>query len=682
MKKSYYSVILLFVIIISLDLFFMRPEIWKNYFNSPILSTEIKAPFVVGTHAGPYDLDPHLAWDTASFNVIYQVCEGLFRYDLRSPEMSIVPHLAEENGFWSIDQLSYTVSLKTNITFHDTSFLNAFAVHWTFNRLAYFMNISGTLPYYTRKTWLEELYRWPDNVPIINRTETLDTYTIKFVLNRPYAPFQALLCFSGSSILSPSSTPPIEYIDLYEDTLIGTGPFVYDGYNEELGVFFHAYNKYWQGKADIDKLIFSIIPETNERVVALLSDKVQFLSNPPISSLPDFKSNPYLTVLDSGKTSSVIYYLGMNNKRVNRVWRQAISYAINYSYIIDNLYGGYGARLKSPIPIGTLYANWSLNYAEFNILKAREILQTNGIGVGLDPNNDLDWILRASFHPLATFNYSYNIGSQFKEDLYLLLKENLEKIGVKVGNDVMTWNEYISRIFNLEPESRDKLELYFLGWISDFNDPDNIIRPLFSNNSYWNIAQVNDQYLEDLIQQGIITNNPSKRREIYNKIQRYLVEELMPWAYLFTPKLYQVFHSDLTGFQENALNILNFYSCNWNRDGECYSINVYYILNIILIVANIFILIFSFFIVIKLIINKSQSISIRREKERLTKRGKAKFLRRNLSLVEKLIQEGNYPNAMMKLIFILNEANDNNLLEIYNIAKKKFNICIRKSKEK
>jgi len=88
-------------------------------------------PFEVGVAYGPIDLDPQNALDFASFNVIDQVCEGLFTYDLTDPELKIIPHLASEYGVWNPSNTEYTVSLRQGVIFHDGTPFSADAVYFT-----------------------------------------------------------------------------------------------------------------------------------------------------------------------------------------------------------------------------------------------------------------------------------------------------------------------------------------------------------------------------------------------------------------------------------------------------------------------------------------------------------------------------------------------------------------------
>ncbi|MHA1186592.1 MAG: ABC transporter substrate-binding protein, partial [Candidatus Heimdallarchaeota archaeon] len=88
----------------------------------------IDIPFIYGTQYRLHYLDPQDAWDRGSFDVIQQVCEGLYGYNYSDPEMEIIPYLATAGGVWSPDGLNYTVPLRSGVIFHDGTPFNASAV--------------------------------------------------------------------------------------------------------------------------------------------------------------------------------------------------------------------------------------------------------------------------------------------------------------------------------------------------------------------------------------------------------------------------------------------------------------------------------------------------------------------------------------------------------------------------
>ena len=95
---------------------------------------EEKETLIIGTLSGPVDLDPVDSWDSASWDVINQVCEGLLFYDPRDPDLPLIPMLATDYTF--ADSTHIDFNLRTGVTFHDGTAFNADAAVWNFDRLA------------------------------------------------------------------------------------------------------------------------------------------------------------------------------------------------------------------------------------------------------------------------------------------------------------------------------------------------------------------------------------------------------------------------------------------------------------------------------------------------------------------------------------------------------------------
>jgi len=303
----------------------------------------------------------------------------------------------------------------------------------------------------------------------------------------------------------------------------------------------------------------------DDRNNAILNGSIDYLIGYDISMLPQFNASSDVAVVDVG-TGGAFFYLAMNNKQINKTFRQAISYAINYSYIIDVLLSGEAVRARSPVSPGILYSNYSNNCADFNLSKARQILIDDpGVDTaGLTANNDPDDIAWKAAN-LATFNYSYNTDSEFRSDLYPFLNESLKRIGINVTDGGMTSTLFYNRAYYNLSGGLDALQLFFSGWGPDFNDPSNMINPLFSNISNSNSAQVNDPYLQNLMEQGLDESDPNARKTIYNEIQRYLVEDLMPVVFCYNPKNYDVYHSYVLGYQSNSWDKVWFHGVYQNN---------------------------------------------------------------------------------------------------------------------
>ena len=560
---SLVTIIYLISSITGLILFFMVSE--------PDLPEEITLVF--GTMYGPVYLDPQVAWDRASIGAIDQVCEGLFAYNLSDPELVIIPNLAL-SGTWNPAGTEFTCVLRQGVTFHDGATFDADAVIFTWDRMAWALNTTGTNT--DDVTQVAEFYGFPNGTPIVKDVIKNGDYSVTFELNGPYIPFEALLCFSASYILSPTSTPAMAYIDTATGDIVGTGPFVYDNYEVGYNVTFHAFDDYWKSRAQIDKLIFSIISDANARNAALLSGEIDILTNPLDSMFDIFNTTEGIT-LEEGPQDTVIQFLCMNNLKINRTFREAISHAIDYDYIIDELRLGNALRMKSPIPKGIKYANWSFNIPTYNLTHAREAMQSMGFGTGFNNSDDNEWINQTNYDPFAALNYTYILGNEFRENMLIFLQENLEKIGIEVLDDWWSWDSWLLRMSWPWDDNYNYLNLYWNGWGANYNDPSNFINPLFTNRSTaTNLAQYNgwlaaieagvnphqiNNNVQLLMEAALEEVNSTRREKIYDRIQELLIERDFPWAFGYVNRIFRAYASDLRGYQLNPMRKEYYFPC-------------------------------------------------------------------------------------------------------------------------
>jgi peptide/nickel transport system substrate-binding protein len=526
-----------------------------------------RSSIIYGTMYGPQDADPQYMWDSASFDYAYQVFEGLFAYNLTEPSLALIPRLAADFGTWS--GANYTVPLRQNVTFHSGYKFNASAVKFSFDRLLYLTNLTGAQPAESTiygRSINTVLYMWPNGSSVLNHTEIIDEYTVKFVLNAPYGVFLSLLAFTASMILDPSVTPADDYIcdgmsGATSDSISGTGPWVFEYYIAGVEAKFTRNDDYWRGPGAVEELFFSVIQDSEAQNSALLAGDVDILLDPHPSYYDTMKSDPNIDLIEAGP-GTITQYLSFNNPRFNKTWRAAMSWAIDYDYMIDELLEGEAVRLKSPIPLGIQYADWSFDVPVLNVTKAR--MYMNQMGFGTTYTTDAEWINAAENNPFRTVNFTYHLGNKFREDMYVLLVNNFKQIGIKVEDAGLEWDPYLDRLYNRIPNGWDCLDIWFIEWMPDYNDPSNYVNSLMSNVSSSNSAQINDPTLEAYILAGLQETNQTQREIIYKNLQQYVVEDLMPWAFSYVGKNHDAWSVALEGFPSNGMGYAYFYPCNWD----------------------------------------------------------------------------------------------------------------------
>ncbi|MFX1389825.1 MAG: ABC transporter substrate-binding protein [Promethearchaeota archaeon] len=536
---------------------------------------------VIGTGSGPHDLDPCDSWDSASNDVIEQVVETLFTYDTR--QFVIDETIPRINWLatvysWDITNTILTVDIRTGIYFHDGTLMDANTVAWSFNRLLYLMNHTGELPSDGRAVKVHSLYEFPDGAPIFQSIVAADEDTVVFTLTAPYAPILDAMCYISCGILSPSSTPATSIIDLRTGDIIGTGPYMYDYYIMDTEVRFSKFEDYWGGvplsggvpvvaPVMFDAMVYSVIDDPSALNYAMLAGDINVLFGAMTDLVPAFRTNPWITIYEATEPGLLYHYLGFNNRQINLTWRKAMSYAINYTYIIDvrlegrahRAYGAISPSYKEGFnhwlrdSIQTATGNGS---AVFNLTIARQVV-INGLGgdarmscltANSDPN-DPAW----EAVELVSFNYTFFTDHWFSTDLYPLLENWFDDIGITVinaGYDSWPWFPWNSWYVPIE---NDELQLYFIGWDPDYLDPFSMLEPLFSNISYSNVFQVNDPWIQGNLSLALEMTDETARNQIYRDLQWRLFAELYVHAPVYHNMVTTVHAADIYDIGYNVM---------------------------------------------------------------------------------------------------------------------------------
>jgi len=511
---------------------------------------------IVGTGSGPHDLDPTDSWDSASNDVIEQVVETLYTYDTRefadTGLMPRIPWLAAGDPVWSVGNMVMTIDIRTGITFHDGTPCDASAVAWNFNRFMYLMNHTGEIPSDGRVVKVHSLYEFPDGTA-------------------PYAPIVDAMCYISCGIMSPSFTPAKSKIDLATGDIVGTGPYMYDYYITDTEVRFTKFEDYWgvdvvEDEVMFDAMVYSVIDDPSALNYAMLAGDIDIIFGAITDLLPAYRTNPWIRVYEATKPGLVYQYLAFNTMQINVTWRKAMSYAINYSEIIDELLGGRAFRAYGAISpsYGNGFNHWLRDASQtatgngsgaYNLAIARQVIidglggdaRITGLTANSDPN-DTAW----EAVDLVSFNYTYNTDNWFRSDLYPLLEDWFDNIGITVvdaGFDLYYWIHPYSYV----PGGYDHLQLFFIGWGPDYLDPFNMLDPLFSNISVSNACQVSDPWVMGNLSLALQTTDDAARNKIYRDIQWRLFAELYVHAPCYHSFITSVHAADLYNVEYDVM---------------------------------------------------------------------------------------------------------------------------------
>lgn len=70
---------------------------------------------------------------------------------------------------------------------------------------------------------------------------------------------------------------------------IGTGPYQLKQYQKDSRILFTAFDDYWEGKAKLERIVFSITPDSSVRLAKLEKNECQVMPFPNPSDLSRIK---------------------------------------------------------------------------------------------------------------------------------------------------------------------------------------------------------------------------------------------------------------------------------------------------------------------------------------------------------------------------------------------------------
>ncbi|RAL24900.1 hypothetical protein DL240_01445 [Lujinxingia litoralis] len=447
------------------------------------------AAFVVLLDASPKGLDPRFATSDSSAKIVGLLHAGLVSVDTADGAREL--RLAR-----TIEQTSpvrYEVELRDDIYFHDGMPVTSADVEYTYMELD------------------SELVR----SPFAGLTRRIDTFEVlderRFIitLKEPHAPF-----ISDMALGIVPRHKCAGHKECEGDP-VGAGPFAFVSQEGDLRVELRAFAGYYDGRPDIDRLVFKVVRDDNARLLALLGNTADVVQNAvaPLM-LPVVEKSDRLEILS---TPSFKYtYLAFNLEHEvlqDLKVRQAIAHAIDRESIIEHKFRG-SARLSTGMlaPDHWAYEGEVARFA-FDPQRARELLEEAGYPPGADGVRfELDFKVSAS---------------KFRRSMAELISQQLGEVGIKVTVRAYEWGTFFhdirSRNFAITTlQWPSVMEPSLYRWIfHSENIPSAENRAAGANRGAYRNARV-----DTLLEAGDRETDPARRRAIYAEVQQILAREL------------------------------------------------------------------------------------------------------------------------------------------------------------
>ena len=490
----------------------------------------------VGTTLKPRTLDPADNYELAGLNIIYNVAESLYTYEVGTTE--IKPLLATAMPEVSEDGLTYTIPLREGVTFHDGIAFNAEAMEFSLRR---FIENGG-----------KPAFLLGD---VIDSVEATGEYELKITLKQPFAALPALLAFPGASAVSPQAYK-IGAGKFNPNNLVGTGKYKLASFKSD-SISLEVNNDYWgelPANEGVDLQIYAGNSANlfNSFKTGAVNVAYQSLDPQQIESL---QNQDNIKVIEGSGT--VVNYLVLNQQQepLNKPEvRQAIAALVNRTLINDRVLKGQAEPIYSLVPTSfdTYDPSFEQLYGEANTDKARELLTQAGYSQA-NPARVEIW------HPSGSITRGI-----VADTLKAYAEQELDGMIQFIPNSV----ESASFFGNL---SQGIYPAALVDWYPDYLDSDNYIQPFIScsegspaSGCKEGAAQSRGSfYFSDranqLIEQSRQEQDPAKRQAIFKELQELIARDV-PYVPLWQTKDYAFAQSNIDGVVINPSQTFPFWT--------------------------------------------------------------------------------------------------------------------------
>ena len=381
--------------------------------NAPALAQQPGSGITGATIGEPPTLDPVGTTSDLVSIITQHIFETLFTFD---KDWQLQPLVAAAMPQVSADGKTYTIPLRSGVTFHDGSTMTV-------------EDVVASLDHWTKAS-----PRGKTVAPLVESIAAKGADSVVITLKEPFAPLTALLAMNnGAAAIVPKSaidgTGPLK-------SLIGTGPYKllehkpdqyirlvkFDGYASPAGP---ASGYAGSRVAKIGEVRFVPVPNAATRVSGVLAGQYQFADSLPAEALGRFKGV-------AGVQPVIVKPFGfplmiMNNKTgvaANQKVRQAVLAALEPN---DMLLAGFGDPAFIA-PEGSIYAQGTPYYdaasagayTEHGLSKAAELLKAAGY----------------KGEPIRIMT---SVQYEFLYKMSLVAQAQLEAAGFKVDLQVLDW---------------------------------------------------------------------------------------------------------------------------------------------------------------------------------------------------------------------------------------------------
>ena len=467
-------------------------------------------------------VDPQVALDPQQFtySIVMKITDNITESLLTTTADGLVPTLLTDMPSISDDNMTYSFELLPDVKFHDGTTLKASDVKYSYERLIKMAKMA---------TLLENVVGYDEmsngEAEELSGVQVQDDTHFTITLKKPYSPFLSVLSTAYCAIY------PQEACEAAGDswgmtTLVGTGPFKMDSYQNGVGVTLSRFDDYHGGAVKLDGVSYKFIEDVNTQVLEYQKGNVDYVDVDP-SIYPVYSSNPELKDQMHGFQPTGNYNLLVNCKTYpDAKVREAIALSVDRAAICDSILHGTATVPTSYIPAGIIGHDDSLPEFEYNPEKAKQLLAEAGYADGID--------LRVT------------VNTKYKGNVAIATAFQQQALAAGIRVEV----EHVDSAAWSDMKKSGGVDCGISNWYVDYSDPESMLYPMTkteTNSSFWHNAEF-DQLMED----GIATTDEAERQAIYAKAEHIMTREDWATTPLYNETKFYLLNPSITGFQMDA----------------------------------------------------------------------------------------------------------------------------------
>ena len=427
-------------------------------------------------------------------------------------KLNVVPDLAES---WDVspDGRVYTFRIRPDATFHNDKPVTAEDVRWSLERATDPLTEAPNVDQYLGdivgvKTKIEGDSLEISGVRVINEN------TIEITIDESKSFFLAKMTYPTAFVLDRENIEANPKNWFREPN--GTGPFKMTEYKVGETLVLSRHEGYHLGPAKLAEV--EMILSGGTSMLMYENDEIDIagVGLADLDRLLDPTHNLNDQLLRAAPSFSVQYIgLNVNEPPLDDInVRKALNLAIDKNEIATIVLGDQVVPAKGILPPGFPGFSTSVSGYAFDPERAKQLLLDSKYG------GDLDNM------PPITITTPGSFGANVSLDMEVVLAMWEKNLGIRTEFQQTEFATFLKDL------NKRRFQMFDIGWIADYPDPENFLDILFYSDSSNNHTNYNNPAVDALLEQARVESDETLRFSIYNEVEQTILDDA-PWIPLW-----------------------------------------------------------------------------------------------------------------------------------------------------